>query len=87
MLEQAHFASEHPANAPGAPLAAGVVKQETLWACPTCRACVTACPVGIEHVPLIVDLRRRLVEDGDMEAGLQDARQSLAKRGNSMNQS
>ena len=87
MLEQAHFVGEHPANTAGAPLAAGVVKQETLWACTTCRACVTACPVGIEHVPLIVDLRRRLVEDGEMEEGLQDALTSLAKRGNSMSQS
>ena len=31
---------------------------ETLWACTTCRACVDACPMLIEHVDAVVDLRR-----------------------------
>ncbi|ACU53026.1 protein of unknown function DUF224 cysteine-rich region domain protein [Acidimicrobium ferrooxidans DSM 10331] len=35
-----------------------VVDPEVLWACTTCGACVAACPVDIEHVDTIVDLRR-----------------------------
>ncbi len=37
------------------------VKDEELWACTTCRACMEECPVLIEHVPAIVDMRRYLV--------------------------
>jgi Fe-S oxidoreductase/nitrate reductase gamma subunit len=37
------------------------VSDEALWACRTCGACQHACPVRVEHVPAIVDLRRRLV--------------------------
>ena len=36
------------------------LKPEELWACTTCLACVEACPVTIEHVDKIVDLRRFL---------------------------
>lgn len=36
----------------------GAVSAETLWACTTCRACVETCPMMIEHVDAIVDLRR-----------------------------
>jgi Fe-S oxidoreductase len=34
------------------------VSQETLWACTTCRACVEACPMLIEHVDAVIDMRR-----------------------------
>ena len=86
-LEQPRFLGDHPSAKADASLAGDVVKAETLWACTTCRACVEECPVGIEHVPIIVQLRRRLVEEGEIEEGLQDALQSLTKRGNSFNQS
>ena len=33
---------------------------ETLWSCTTCRACVEECPMMIEHVDAIVDMRRHL---------------------------
>jgi Fe-S oxidoreductase len=45
----------------GAPLVGGVIRDETLWACTTCRACVYECPVFIEHIDSIVDMRRYLV--------------------------
>jgi len=38
-----------------------VVTEDELWACTTCHACVEVCPVEIEHVRRIVDLRRSLV--------------------------
>ncbi|WP_427023510.1 (Fe-S)-binding protein [Aureimonas ureilytica] len=38
--------------------AAAMVHPDTLWSCTTCRACVEECPMMIEHVDAIVDLRR-----------------------------
>ena len=37
------------------------ISDEEIWACTTCNACVTECPVMIEHIDTIVDLRRGLV--------------------------
>ena len=48
------------AGAPDKPVVPGLVEAETLWSCTTCRACVQACPMLIEHVDLVVDLRRNL---------------------------
>ncbi len=38
-----------------------VVDQDVLWSCTTCGACVEQCPVDIEHVDAIVNLRRHQV--------------------------
>lgn len=43
------------------PLLERVFQKEEIWACTTCLACVEACPVLIEHVDKIVDVRRHLV--------------------------
>jgi Fe-S oxidoreductase len=43
------------------PLVRGMITEDELWACTTCRACMTECPVYIEHVPKIIDMRRYLV--------------------------
>jgi Fe-S oxidoreductase len=43
------------------PLVPAAVPEESVWDCVTCGACVQACPVSIEHVDHIVDLRRHLV--------------------------
>ncbi len=42
-------------------LLGGVVNDETLWSCTTCGACEEECPVMIEYVNKVVDLRRGLV--------------------------
>lgn len=42
------------------PIVNGLVQAETLWSCTTCRACVEECPMMIEHVDAIVDMRRFL---------------------------
>jgi Fe-S oxidoreductase len=44
-----------------APLVPTAVTDEVVWDCVTCGACVQECPVSIEHVDHIVDLRRHLV--------------------------
>ncbi len=48
------------------PMVGGIITKDALWACTTCRACMEICPVSIEHVPKIVDMRRYLVmEESD----------------------
>ncbi|MEK7373205.1 MAG: heterodisulfide reductase-related iron-sulfur binding cluster [candidate division NC10 bacterium] len=64
-----------------------VIRAETLWACTTCLACVEACPVGIEHVPLIVQMRRSLVAEGTLDATLQSVLEKIQRYGNSFGQS
>lgn len=59
------------------------LSKEALWSCTSCRACMEECPLHIEHVPKIVDLRRMLVEEADVEPGLQNAFTQLQKTGNS----
>lgn len=65
----------------------GQVFMETLWSCRTCLACVEICPVAVEHVPIIVQMRRKLVDEGNMEPILQKTLQSVHKNGNSMGES
>lgn len=60
-----------------------VISAETLWSCTSCLACVEACPVGVEHVPLIAQMRRKLVEDGILDSNLQKVLEKLALYGNS----
>lgn len=72
----------HPHPEPEAPpLAGSVIGAETLWSCTSCRACEEACPVGIEHVGLILQLRQNLaMEQGSVPAGVSDMVQSLEDR-------
>jgi Fe-S oxidoreductase/nitrate reductase gamma subunit len=67
-------------------LPGGLVGADTLWACTTCRACVEICPVGIEHVPMIIDLRRALVDSGEVDPKVQKVFQNLDRHGNSFGQ-
>jgi Fe-S oxidoreductase len=64
-----------------------VISDEVLWSCTTCMACVEICPVGIEHVPVIVDMRRSLVDQGRVEPLLQQTLENFAKQGNSYGKS
>ena len=48
-----------------------------------CNACVEICPVGIEQAPIINQLRRRLVEEGELDPNLQSTLQTIHKSGNS----
>ena len=60
-----------------------VVSEEELWDCVTCGACMEACPVFIEHIPMIVDMRRNLVmEQGALPQPAETALRSIETRGN-----
>ena len=52
-----------------APILGSAVPEEMIWDCVTCGACVEACPVSIEHVDHIIDLRRsRVMVDSQFPA-------------------
>jgi Fe-S oxidoreductase len=58
-------------------------KPEELWACTTCAACVEACPVTIEHIDKIVDMRRNLtLMEGSAPPEAQRAMTNIERAGN-----
>ncbi len=63
------------------------IRPETLWSCMQCMACVEICPVGIEHVPIINQMRRGLVERGEMDSQLQSTLETIYTSGNSFGES
>lgn len=63
------------------------ITEEMLWSCTTCGACLNECPVLVEHIDTIVDLRRFMVVEGMVDAELQDALINLGRYGNSFGQS
>jgi Fe-S oxidoreductase len=61
-LLQAKAGGNGSGEAPAIPALVGeVITTDTIWACTTCGACVEHCPMGIEHVDKITDMRRQLV--------------------------
>ncbi len=61
---------------------AEVITDEVIWDCTTCRACMQACPVYIEHVDKIVDMRRNLaMEQSRFPEEVQNTLKSLGARG------
>ncbi|MDQ3954647.1 MAG: heterodisulfide reductase-related iron-sulfur binding cluster [Actinomycetota bacterium] len=65
------------------PLNPEVVEDEVIWDCTTCGACVQACPVNIEHIDSIVDMRRNLVMgESRFPREMQSALQNLETTGN-----
>ena len=60
-----------------------VIEDEVVWDCTTCGACVQACPVNIEHIDTIVDMRRNLVmSESRFPKEMQNALQNLEVTGN-----
>ena len=98
ILALREYAAKSFAAHPGKPVAAfnpavpaaiagEVVPQPWLWACTTCLVCDEICPLGVQHVPFVVQLRRHLVSLGKVEAGLQGTMTNLTRYGNSFGQS
>ena len=60
-----------------------IISEEELWGCTTCRACQLACPVYIEHIPKIVEMRRQLVlEESRFPAEVVNTFRNLENNGN-----
>jgi Fe-S oxidoreductase len=67
----------------GATEAGGVVDPDVLWSCTTCGACVEQCPVDIEHVDHILDLRRyQTLIESELPSELNGLFKNLEKSGN-----
>lgn len=64
-------------------LAGDVLREEQIWACTTCAACMQRCPSFNEHLPALIEMRRYLVAKGDLAAPLQTSLTNLSRYGNS----
>jgi len=59
-----------------------VYSEKVLWQCTTCGACENQCPVGIEHLPILIGSRRGLVSNGDAPDYLGAMYLNLERRSN-----
>jgi Fe-S oxidoreductase/nitrate reductase gamma subunit len=59
-----------------------VLLPDEIWACTTCRACMEACPVLIEHIDMIVDVRRGYVSDAKIPDSARTALRKMGDTGN-----
>ena len=67
---------------------AGVIDPDVLWSCVTCGACVEQCPVDIEHVDHIVDMRRyQVLVESNFPSELNGLFKGLENKGNPWNMS
>jgi Fe-S oxidoreductase len=66
----------------GTPLIGGIFSEDEIWSCTTCGACEEECPLLIEYIDKIVDLRRGMVDDGNVPKSLQKPLKALESRGN-----
>ena len=65
-----------------------VIEDEVIWSCTTCGACVYNCPVDIEHIDTILDMRRNLVMmESRFPKEIQTALTNLENSGNPWGQS
>ncbi len=64
------------------PLIGDIYSEDEIWSCTTCGACEQECPLGIEYIDKIVDLRRGMVDEGNVPQSLQKPLGALEKRGN-----
>ena len=53
-----------------------------LWDCTTCKTCSIRCPMGVNPMDLIIEIRSLLVEEGDIPKTIMDALESVNRRGN-----
>ncbi len=58
------------------------ITEKEIWACTTCGACEQECPIFIEYIDKIVDMRRYLLDRGELPSSLQKPMQQIKKKGN-----
>lgn len=77
-----HYPLRGDINPSDEPLIGSLFSADEIWSCTTCGACEAECPLFIEYIDKIVDLRRGLVEAGMVPQSLQKPLNALEKRGN-----
>ena len=66
----------------GKPLIGTIYSEDEIWSCTTCGACEEECPLLVEYIDKIVDLRRGMIDDGNVPQSLQKPLKALESRGN-----
>jgi Fe-S oxidoreductase len=66
----------------GTPLVGSIYSDDEIWSCTTCGACEEECPLMVEYIDKIVDLRRGLIDEGNVPKSLQKPLKALESRGN-----
>jgi Fe-S oxidoreductase len=66
----------------GQPLIGGIYSEDEIWSCTTCGACEAECPLLVEYIDKIVDLRRGMVDQGNVPQSLQKPLKAIENRGN-----
>ncbi len=65
------------------PIVGNIISPEVLWSCTTCGACVNECPVDIEHIDHIVNMRRfQVLVESEFPSELGGTFRNLEKTGN-----
>ena len=64
------------------PLIGEIYSEDEIWSCTTCGACEEECPLLVEYIDKIVDLRRGMIDDGNVPQSLQKPLKALESRGN-----
>jgi len=64
------------------PLIGTIYSEDEIWSCTTCGACEEECPLLVEYIDKIVDLRRGMIDEGNVPQSLQKPLKALESRGN-----
>ena len=64
------------------PVIGEIISKEEIWSCTTCGACEEECPVFIEYIDKIVDMRRHLIESGESPKTFNKVLMQFEKTGN-----
>ena len=64
------------------PLVDHVISDRILWECTTCMGCVAACPVDIDHLSMLLNMRRyKVLDRGDISPGVQQVFMNMEQSG------
>ena len=66
----------------GIPMVGGLITDDEIWSCTTCGACEEECPVFIEYIDKMIDMRRHLVETSSSPATFSQTLMNVEKTGN-----
>ena len=64
------------------PLIGNIYSADEIWSCTTCGACEEECPLLVDYIDKIVDLRRGMIDDGNVPQTLQKPLKAIESRGN-----
>jgi len=79
---QSGSATEEHSQSGCATLIGSIYSEDEIWSCTTCGACQEECPLLVEYIDKIVDLRRGMIDDGNVPQSLQKPLKALESRGN-----